>query len=67
MLDLKEYIQYKGEITMAVKLMQVVGHTEKGIEIIGEFMYGRMYKGKTTYYIADKYGIIHECTDCKEL
>lgn len=51
---------------MAKQLMKVIGYTNKGIEIVGELMYGRVHKGKTTYYVSDNHGIIHECIFCKD-
>jgi len=50
---------------MNTRLMKVVGYTNKGVEVIGDFMYGTIYKKKTIYFIADKIGIIHECINCK--
>ena len=38
------------------KLLKVIGTTEDGLMVVGDFLFGKIQNKKTTYYVRNKDG-----------
>lgn len=46
------------------RLLKVIGTTENGTMVAGQFAYGKIEHGKTTYYVLNSDGNIIPCVKC---
>ena len=48
------------------KLLRVIGETEKGLNVVGVFLFAKIYQKKTTYYVQNSDGEVIPCVKCVE-
>ena len=48
------------------KLLRVIGETENGLNVVGVFLFAKIFKKKTTYYVQNSDGEVIPCVKCVE-